>query len=223
MPIILLIRHGENEYVRKGRLAGRKPGVHLNENGRKQAETLAAMLAKAPIKAVYSSPLERTMETAAPIAKSRGLKVIERPGLLELDFGDWQDKTLKSLRRRKLWKTVQGRPSMMRFPNGESFSEAQQRVAAELEALVAMHKPKDMFVCVAHSDLIKLALAYYLGLPLDLFQRLMVAPASISTLHIGEGSAQLINLNFSPSMSFHGTAGAKKKKADAKGRAGRGK
>ena len=205
MPIALLIRHGENEYVRKGRLAGRKPGVHLNESGRKQAEMLAAMLAKAPIKAVYSSPLERTMETAAPIARAKGLEVIERPDLLEVDVGDWQDKTLKSLRRRKLWKVVQGRPSMMRFPKGESFSEAQLRVAAELDALVALHKPKDVFVCVAHSDLIKLAVAYHLGLPLDLFQRLMIAPASISTLYLGEGSAHLMNLNFTPGLRFPGS------------------
>ncbi len=205
MPTVLLIRHGDNDYVRKGRLAGRKAGVHLNENGRQQAQKLGAMLAQVPIKAVYSSPLERTMETAAPIASAMGLEVIERPGLLELDFGDWQDKTLKALQRRKMWKTVQGRPSMMRFPGGESFSEAQGRVAAELEALCAQHKPKDIFVCVAHSDLIKLAVAYHLGLPLDLFQRLMIAPASITTLHLGEGFAQLINLNLSPGLALPGS------------------
>lgn len=198
MPTILLIRHGENEYVKKGRLAGRKAGVHLNENGRRQAENLAKTLAKAPIKAVYSSPLERTMETAQPIARARGLEVIPRPGLIEVDFGIWQDKTLKSLRRRKLWKTVQGRPSMMRFPEGETFAGAQHRIVNELSALVRLSKPKDLIVCVSHSDLIKLAAAYYLGLPLDLFQRLMIMPASITTLQISENHAFLFNLNYTP-------------------------
>ena len=195
MPAVLLVRHAENDYVRKGRLAGRLPGIHLNERGREQARKLAEALKGAPVRAVYSSPLDRTMETAEPIATARGLQVVERPGLVELDFGDWQDKTLKSLRQRKLWKTVQQRPSLMRFPNGEAFSEAQVRVAAEIDTLVQMHKPKDLIVCVSHSDLIKLALAYYLGLPLDLFQRIMVAPASISTLFFGDGHVQVVNIN----------------------------
>jgi probable phosphoglycerate mutase len=211
MPIVLLIRHGENEYVKKGRLAGRLPGVHLNDKGRDQAARLATALGKAPIQAVYSSPLDRTMETAQPLAAALGQEVIPREGLLELDFGTWQDKTLKSLRRRKLWKTVQNRPSMMRFPEGESFAEAQQRAVHELETLVASHKPKDMIVCVAHSDLIKLLVGYYLGLPLDMFQRLMIAPASISTLMIGDGFCQVLNVNYSLELSFPQSPGGKKK------------
>ena len=195
MPTVLLIRHGENDYVKKGRLAGRLPGVHLNENGRKQAQKLADTLKKMPIKAVYSSPMERTVETAEPLAQALGQEVILRPGLTEIDFGDWQDKTLKALRRRKLWKTVQQKPSMMRFPNGEAFAEAQLRAAQELNELVGMHRPKDVFVCVSHSDLIKLALSYHLGQPIDLFQRIMVSPASISTLHFGEGHVAVVNVN----------------------------
>ena len=204
MPTVLLIRHAENEYVRKGRLAGRLSGVRLNERGREQSDQLAEALKQAPIKAVYSSPLDRTMETAAPIGAAHGLEVVERPGLIELDFGDWQDKTLKSLRRRKLWKTVQSRPSLMRFPNGETFSEAQIRVAAEIVALVRQHKPKDLIACVSHSDLIKLAMAYYLGLSLDLFQRIMIAPASISTLFFGEGHVQVVNMNQTVGGAFRG-------------------
>ncbi len=195
MPTILLIRHGENDYVKKNRLAGRLPGVHLNENGLAQAKALAEALQHAPLKAIYSSPLDRTLETAAPIAAVKGLEVIERPGLIEMDIGDWQDQTLASLRRRKLWKVVQNRPSMMRFPNGETFAEAQQRIAVEINAIAGLHKPKDLVACVSHSDLIKLAVAYYLGLPLDLFQRLVVAPASISTLHLGESHAVVVNIN----------------------------
>lgn len=197
MPAILLIRHGENEYVKKGRLAGRLPGVHLNEKGRDQAEALGEALAQAPVKAVYSSPLERTMETASPIANALGLEVIPREGLLEIDFGKWQDKKLKKLSKRKKWRVVQSRPSLMRFPKGETFLEAQQRGVQELEALSAMHDPKDVIVCVSHSDLIKLLVAYYLGLPLDLFQRLMIAPASITTLYLDKTHAFLLNLNHS--------------------------
>lgn len=202
MPTILLIRHGENEYVAKGRLAGRLPGVHLNENGKKQAQALADVLQHAPIKMVYASPLDRTMETAKPIADILGLEVIPENGLLEVDFGDWQDKTLKQLRRRKLWKIVQGAPTRMRFPNGETFANAQQRIVEAIETLSAKHKSQDLIVCVSHSDIIKLAVAYYLGLPLDLFQRLMVAPASITTLYIGEGFARVVNVNHSTSFEF---------------------
>lgn len=199
MPVILLIRHGENEYVKKGRLAGRKAGVHLNEHGRAQARALARGLAKLPLKAVYSSPLERTMETAAPLAEQFKLDVIPRDGLLEVDYGSWQDKTLKQLARRKLWKTVQQAPSQATFPEGETFAGAQLRIAEELTALCQMHSPKDLIACVGHSDMIKLAVAYYLGLPLDLFQRLVVQPASVSTLHIAPGhGARLINLNHIP-------------------------
>lgn len=199
MPIVLLIRHGENEYVKTGRLAGRKPGVYLNEKGRAQAQALAESLKHLPVKAVYSSPLDRTMETAQPLAEAKKLDVIPRDGLLEVDFGSWQNRTLKELRRRKLWKTVQAAPSQMRFPEGESFAEAQQRIGNELISLARQHAPKDMFACFGHSDMIKLAAAYFIGLPLDLFQRLMVQPASITTLSITpDKGAFLINLNHIP-------------------------
>lgn len=199
MPIVLLIRHGENEYVKKGRLAGRKPGVHLNDNGRAQARALAKSLAKLPVKAVYSSPIDRTMETAQPIAEAKKLEVIPRDGLMEVDFGSWQDKTLKQLARRKLWKTVQNAPSHMRFPEGETFAEAQQRIANELIELCSQHRQKDLIACVGHSDMIKLAVAYFIGLPLDFFQRLMVQPASVTTLSISPNKgAFLINLNHIP-------------------------
>jgi probable phosphomutase (TIGR03848 family) len=195
MPTILLIRHAENDYYKQGRLPGRLPGVHLNEKGQAQAKALAHALTKMPLKAVYSSPLERTMETAEPIAAAQGLEVTPRPGLLEVEIGEWQGLTLKQLRRRKLWKVVQRNPTLARFPAGESFAEAQMRIVHELEALAAAHKPKQVFACVGHSDMIKLAVAYYLGLPLDLFQRLTVQPASVSTLHLSKSHSRLINLN----------------------------
>ncbi len=200
MTVFLLIRHGENEYVASGRLAGRLPGIHLNAAGRAQAQALADSLRGLPVEAVYSSPLERTLETAEPIAAACGLPVIPRQGLLEVDFGAWQGEAIKTLQQRALWRTVQRAPARMRFPGGETFSQAQQRIAEELERLRRRHPaPESLVVCVSHSDLIKLAAAYYLGLPLDLFQRLHVAPASITALRLNaEGPAALLALNHSP-------------------------
>jgi probable phosphomutase (TIGR03848 family) len=198
MSIVILVRHGENDYVKKGRLAGRKPGVHLNEKGRAQAENVAKVLAKVKIKAVYTSPLDRTMETAQPIAEAHGLEVIPREGLLEVDYGKWQDKSLKQVARQNLWRLVQHHPSQARFPEGESFADAQHRIIGEIETLCGMHKPKDVFVCISHSDMIKLAAAYYLGTPLDLFQRIIVQPGSITTLHLDRGGIRVINLNHIP-------------------------
>jgi probable phosphoglycerate mutase len=195
MTQIYLVRHGENEFVGR-RLPGLLPGVHLNAHGLRQAEALAELLAPVRLKAVYASPLERTVETATPIAERQGLQVITRHGLLEVDIGSWQGGTLKSLRRRKLWYAVQHTPSLMRFPEGESFSEAQARVVQELDALRQAHPAdKDAFACVAHADVIKLAIAHYLGLPLDLFQRLVVTPASISILAFHSHAARLVCLN----------------------------
>jgi probable phosphomutase (TIGR03848 family) len=204
MSIILLIRHGENDYVKKGRLAGRQPGIHLNDTGRKQAQALAENLIqkldKGAVKAIYSSPLERTMETAEPVAESLGLEIISRPGLIETDYGEWQNKKLKGLSRLKIWRLVQYSPSLMRFPGGETFAEAQMRICQEIEAICRVHEPKDIVICVTHADPIKLAVAHYLGLHLDLFQRLSVSPGSISTLHISESFARLMTLNFVPSI-----------------------
>lgn len=206
MPLVLLIRHGENDYVKKGRLAGRLPGVHLNERGRAQAQAVAEVLCngmeKSPPKAIYSSPLERAMETAEPIAQAFGLPVLVRSGLVETDVGEWQDKTVKQLSRLKLWRAVQMAPSVFRFPGGESFVECQYRIIQEIQSLVGLHEPKEAFICVSHSDPIKLAVAYYLGLPLDMFQRLMIAPTSITALSIGEHGSHVLTLNYGVSFSL---------------------
>lgn len=196
MTTILLIRHGENTFVEKGKLAGWLPGVHLNERGKKQAEALATILKPVKLQAIYASPLERAMETAAPLAASKGMSVKERQGLGEVRYGRWQGRSLKALRNRKLWPIVQTTPSLARFPEGESFPEAQARIVAELEALRIQHrKAKAAIACVFHSDPIKLAIAHYLGVPIDLFQRLMIAPASISVLQIDEHHIRLLKLN----------------------------
>jgi probable phosphomutase (TIGR03848 family) len=206
MALILLVRHGENDFVKKGRLAGRIPEVHLNEKGRTQAheaaEVLCRMLEKAPVKAVYSSPLERTMETADPIAKAFGLPVIPRPGLIETDCGEWQGKTVKQLSRLKIWRVVQSSPSTFCFPGGETFAETQHRISQELSQLAALHDSKDVLICVSHSDPIKLAVAYFLGLPLDLFQRIAISPTSITALQVGETGSHLLTLNYNTSFAF---------------------
>jgi probable phosphomutase (TIGR03848 family) len=202
MPVFLLIRHGENDFVKTGRLAGRLPGVHLNEKGRAQAQAVADKLQGAPLKAIYSSPMERALETAEPIAKALGLEVVVRTGLLETEIGEWQNQKVRGLTRSKSWKMVQSRPSLFCFPGGESFAETQQRIVQEIETLRRLHEPKDLIACVSHADPIKLALAYYIGLPLDLFQRLHVAPASISVLQVDDGGSHLMTLNYDVSFTF---------------------
>ena len=179
-----------------GKLAGWLPDVHLNDKGRQQAEALAENLKKFKLKAVYSSPLDRTVETAQPIAQTQNLKVIQRAGLGEVKYGKWQGRTLKSLRKLKAWSIIQHTPSLARFPNGESFPEAQARIVAELESLRQEYSgKKDIIACVSHSDMVKLAIAHYVGLPLDLFQRLVVQPASVSVLVVTKSHIQLARLN----------------------------
>jgi len=202
MPTILLIRHAENEYIAKGRLAGRLPGVHLNNKGRQQALALAEALAEAPIQTIYSSPLERCLETAQPLAEAMGLKVVPSESLLEVDFGEWQGKTFKQLRRRKLWKVVQNTPSRLEFPGGETFASAQMRIVQALETISQDHPSKELVACFSHGDIIRLALAYYLGTPLDLFQRITVSPASISTLHLDGHGVRVLNFNHQISLDF---------------------
>jgi probable phosphomutase (TIGR03848 family) len=202
MPLLLLIRHGENEYVEKGRLAGRLPGVHLNQKGREQAQDLADKLAQAPIKAIYSSPLERAIETASPLANALKLEIIPCEGLQETDYGEWQGQTLKGLRRLKLWRSVQHSPSLVRFPGGESFAECQFRVCQAIQSISAQYEEKDLIALVFHADPIKLAVAFFIGLPLDNFQRLSSSPCSVTALQMNEQGCQLFTLNYAVSFSF---------------------
>ncbi len=203
MPLILLIRHGENEYVRTNKMAGRIAGIHLNEKGRKQAEALGEALKDFPITAIYSSPLERAMETAQPIAKVRNLEIIQEPELLEADLGTWEGRSWKVLRLTKAWKVVQNAPSRFRFPEGESFAEAQLRYVNALERIAKKHnKPKDIVAAVFHADPIKLAVSYFLGLPLDQFQRLSCNTGSVTMLHLSESGANLVTLNQRPPFDF---------------------
>ena len=203
MPLLLLIRHGENDFVKSSKMAGRIPGIHLNEKGQKQAEALGEALKDFPITAIYSSPLERTMETAQPISQARKLEIIPEPDLLEADLGKWEGRSWKVLRLTKAWKVVQNAPSRFRFPEGESFAEAQLRYANALERIAKKHnKPKDIIAIIFHADPIKLAVSYFLGLPLDHFQRLGCNTGSLTMLHLSEAGASLITLNQRPPFDF---------------------
>jgi probable phosphomutase (TIGR03848 family) len=203
MPIFLLIRHGETDYNKRMHLPGRIPNVHLNQKGRQQAQSLADNLATTPIKAIYSSPLERTMETAEPLAKVLKVDIISIPGLLETDCGEWQGQSVKKLRRQKIWQSIQQHPSLFHFPGGESIAECQHRMVQVLESLRLQHSPQDLVACFSHSDPLKQLVAYYLGLPLDHFQRLTIDLASITALQISESGSRLVMLNYNPSFSWN--------------------
>ena len=203
MMNLLLIRHAVNDWV-GDRLAGWTPGVHLNDEGRAQATALASRLASAPLAAVYSSPLERTMETAQPLAQAHGLAVEVRPGLGEAQYGDWTGRSLKELKDDKMWPVVQVYPSGARFPGGESMREVQARIVAELDAIRDAH-PDQTVAVVSHSDPIKMAVAHYAGLALDLFQRLAISPASVTAFVFTQYGPRLVCLNHTdplPSFRF---------------------
>jgi probable phosphomutase (TIGR03848 family) len=202
MPLLLLIRHGENDFTKKHKLAGYTPNVHLNERGQSQAQALADALKEVPIRAIYSSPLERAVETATPIAAARGLEVQMEPGLLETNVGKWQGRSLAALRLQKAWKVVQGAPSRAQFPEGETFYACQARIATALDSISRKFKPQDIVACVFHADPIKLAVAHYIGLPLDHFQRLSCDTGSLTALYVGESGANLIKLNQRPPFDF---------------------
>ncbi len=203
MTLLLLIRHGENDYVKTGKMAGRIPGVHLNEKGQKQAQALGDALKDVPIKAIYSSPLERAMETASPIAESHKISITQEPELMDTHVGKWQGKSLAVLRLTKAWKVVQNSPSRFRFPEGESFLECQIRIVNVLERVIQKHnKPQDIVAVVFHADPIKLAVAHFLGMPLDHFQRLGCDTGSLTMIAAGEMGAFLPKLNQRPPFDF---------------------
>jgi probable phosphomutase (TIGR03848 family) len=198
MMNLLLIRHAQNDWVGE-RLAGWTPGIHLNEDGHAQAAALARRLAGVPLAAVYSSPLERTLETARPLAEAQGLTLQVRERLGETHYGDWTGRSLKELREESLWPVIQVYPAGARFPGGESMREVQARMVAELDAIRAEH-PGQTVAAVSHSDPIKMAAAYYAGLPLDLFQRLTINPASVTALAFTRFGPRLICLNHTESL-----------------------
>jgi len=195
MATLFLIRHATNDWVGK-RLAGWTPGVHLNEEGRRQAAALARRLADVPLTAIYSSPLERAVETAEAIARPQGLTVRILEAVGEVRFGSLEGESLEALSQSELWQAIQFYPSGVRFPGGESVREMQSRVVAGLETLLQRHPaPEEIVAVVSHSDVIKAAVAHFIGLPLDLFQRLVISPASVTVITFGKRGPRLLRLN----------------------------
>ncbi len=229
MANIILVRHGENEWVKKHRLAGWIPGVHLNEKGHAQAAAAAERLAELPITAVYSSPVTRCVETAAYIAESHSLELAFIADLGEVRYGEWEGKKIQKLIRLPQWHVVQYYPSRLRFPGGEALREVQFRAVQALERLSA-HHGSDTIVVVSHADLIKLVLAHYLGVHIDLFQRVVIAPASVSIVALpGSGMVRVLRVNDDgpllppppPSASQPADAGQNKKQKRQKKKKGK--
>lgn len=191
---VLLVRHGQTPTTGKV-LPGRAKGLSLADEGRRQADIAAERIGELKrVDAIYSSPLERAKETAAPIAKNRGLRTKIDRGLFECDFGDWTGKELKDLMKLPEWQTVQRAPSTFRFPDGESFTEMQTRMVSTLDRLRAEHVGGTI-VCVSHADTIKAAVAHALGTHIDLFQRIVISPASVTAIVWGPGGPTVLAVN----------------------------
>lgn len=192
---VLFVRHGENEWTQSHKLAGRTPGVHLNEQGKKQAAALGKRLAKTKLDALYASPLERTLETAEAIAQHQNdLLVQPNPGLLEVDYGKWTGREIAKLSQKKSWPVIQFYPSGAGFPGGETMYQMQARFVQEVNRLVAGH-PGETIAIVGHADLIKAAVAHYLGVHFDLFQRIVISTASITTVMFTRMGPRVVAVN----------------------------
>ena len=191
---MLLVRHAKT--AKTGViLPGRAPGLHISEEGRRQADGVAQRITKLPkLAAVYTSPLERARDTAAPIARARRLALRVERDLTECDIGEWTGLSLRQARRKPEWQLVRHHPSGFRFPGGESFAEMQARVTGALARLVERH-PGETIVAVFHADPIKAAIAHALGLHLYLFQRIAVAPAAITAIAYGPDAPLVLTLN----------------------------
>lgn len=188
--LILLVRHGATPTT--GRvLPGRTPGLHLSEAGMAQAERVAERVVALKPSALYASPLERAMETAAPTAEATGLVPVEEPGLLECDFGEWTGETLSSVSRHAQWRSLMTAPASFRFPGGESLAELDARVVATLERLRTVHSGQ-VVVCFSHADPIRAALTFALGAPLDSFHRVNVGTGSISVVRFPQDAAPTV-------------------------------
>ena len=201
MATFLLIRHGENDWV-GNRLAGHTTGVHLNQNGLAQAEHLAATLSKLPINAIYSSPLERAIETAQPLAARMQIPIQTDYGVSEVHFGTWEGKTFEELRSMESYKISQQTPSKMQFPDGESFAGAQQRLLNAIQKINQDHKKEDLIAIFSHGDSIRLLIAYFLGMALDDFRRIKIDLASISMVSFYYPFPVISHVNLIPEIAW---------------------
>lgn len=193
MSLIYLIRHGETDAVGRT-LAGWLPGVAINARGREQALGLVQRLADVDFAAIYSSPLERAMQTAAPLARAKGLDIRECPEVGEFRFGDWTGASIAALESDPLWRQFNRFRSRTRAPGGELMPEVQARMAAALEAMAERH-PDASVAVFSHADAIRAAATHYLGMPIDLIERIEIAPASVTLLRLEPSFVQVIKLN----------------------------
>lgn len=204
--LVLFVRHGRTPTTGSV-LPGRARGLHLGDEGRDQAESTAGRIRALAdgsggrkVDAVYASPLERARETAAPIARALGLRVSVERRLTECDFGEWTGAELKALAKLPEWRTVQRWPSGWRFPGGESFAEMQGRIVGAIDVLRARH-PGGTVVAVSHADPIKAAVAHAMGTHLDLFQRIVIGPASVTAIAYGESGPTVLTVNATSALS----------------------
>jgi probable phosphomutase (TIGR03848 family) len=183
---LILLRHGRSSANSAGILAGRTPGVALDDHGQAQANGVVERLAQLPLAAVVSSPLQRCRETVAPLAEACGFEVALDDGFIEVDYGQWTGRELSKLGKEPLWKVVQSHPSAAVFPGGEGLAALQARAVAAVREwdakLVTEHGPQVLWLACTHGDVIKAVLADALGMHLDGFQRIVVDPGSISVV-----------------------------------------
>ncbi|MEN3339773.1 MAG: hypothetical protein V7647_3449 [Acidobacteriota bacterium] len=191
--VALLIRHGHTDAVGQ-RLVGRLPGVGLSARGRAEVAALAARLALTPIAAVYSSPLERAVLTAEPIAAAHGVEVTALDSLIELDFGEWTGCTFDALDRLPAWRRFNAHRSTAAVPGGETALDVQRRVVRMLDHLRTTH-PHETVALVSHQDVIRTAILHCAGVSLDLFDRFEVSSASISALSLGPWTWRVLRTN----------------------------
>jgi len=198
MGTLLLIRHGRTDANANGVLAGRTPGVVLDEVGRTTTESLAKRLEAVNIAQVVSSPLERTLETAS-ILFTKDVEIALEDRLLECDYGDWQGAKLSDLSVNELWPIVQQRPDEMIFPNGESMNEMSSRACLAVREwdskLSSEHGENVVWAAISHGDIIKAICADAMGLPLRKFQSILIEPASVSVIHYSEKGSAVSKLN----------------------------
>lgn len=198
MGVLLLIRHGRTQANVDGILAGRAPGVVLDEHGIKTAKELGTRLQDVPIAQVITSPLERTVQTTSLVFSGQ-IPVAHEERLLECDYGQWQGKSLKELTTDPLWTVVQQRPDEMVFPDGESMSEMSRRSIEAVREwdtnLSNQHGSDVIWAAVSHGDIIKAICAHALGMSLNSFQKIMIEPASISVIQYGENGSSVAKLN----------------------------
>jgi probable phosphomutase (TIGR03848 family) len=193
MTTLLLIRHGAH-LLGAQTIAGRTPGVELSPLGHSQIARMVDRLGHLPIAAVYSSPMERTRQTAAPLAERLGLRVVISEPVNEVDFGEWRGQELAALRPLDLWKRWNTFRSGTHIPGGENILEVQARAVGELLRLRRLH-PDALVAVVSHGDVIRSALAYFLGIPLDLAVRMEISLASVSTVRIGDHGPWVLGVN----------------------------